>query len=80
MLQSLDVGDEKTQSDHRNENPLCQQPPSGIEVLIVGGGVAGLYFALESLRQGHKPLVIESKLEDEQPAGMNVICITKVYT
>ena len=34
---------------------------SNIDVLIVGAGLAGLYFAIECYRQGHSPRIIESK-------------------
>ncbi|KAF1817298.1 FAD binding domain protein [Eremomyces bilateralis CBS 781.70] len=36
-------------------------PPSGIEMLIVGGGIAGLTLAIESYRKGHKVRVIERR-------------------
>jgi 2-polyprenyl-6-methoxyphenol hydroxylase-like FAD-dependent oxidoreductase len=34
---------------------------SGINVLIVGGGIGGLFCAVEMHRQGHKVRVLESK-------------------
>ena len=35
--------------------------PSGIDVLIVGGGIGGLFCAVEMYRHGHKVRVLESK-------------------
>jgi hypothetical protein len=52
-----------------SEDPQDRYPSTGISILIIGGGVAGLYLALESVRQGHNPTVIESKLADAQPDG-----------
>lgn len=56
-------------------NPLKQYPSTGIEVLIIGGGSSGLYLALECVRQGHKPTIIESKPEEAQPSGMKRILL-----
>lgn len=39
--------------------PLGSYPPSGIEVLIVGTGLAGLVAALECTRKGHNVRVLE---------------------
>ena len=52
-----------------SEDPQDRYSNSGISVLIIGGGVAGLYLALECVRQGHNPTVIESKPEGAQPDG-----------
>jgi 2-polyprenyl-6-methoxyphenol hydroxylase-like FAD-dependent oxidoreductase len=38
-------------------------PPTGINVAIVGGGIAGLTFAIESIRKGHTVNVYERKPE-----------------
>lgn len=40
---------------------MDRQEDSGIEVLIVGAGLAGLYAAIECHRQGHSVRVIESR-------------------
>ena len=40
---------------------MNRQAPTGIEVLIVGAGLAGLYFAIECHRQGHSVFVLESR-------------------
>lgn len=37
------------------------EPPSEIDVLIVGAGLGGLYTAIECKRQGHSVRVVESK-------------------
>lgn len=39
--------------------PIGSYPPSGIDVLIVGTGLAGLTAALECIRKGHKVRVLE---------------------
>lgn len=39
--------------------PLGSYPDSGINVLIVGTGLAGLTCAIESIRKGHKVQVLE---------------------
>jgi heterodisulfide reductase subunit A-like polyferredoxin len=36
-----------------------RSPPTGIAVLIVGGGVAGLLAGLECWRQGHEVRILE---------------------
>jgi 2-polyprenyl-6-methoxyphenol hydroxylase-like FAD-dependent oxidoreductase len=38
---------------------------TGISVLVVGGGIAGLTFAIEAHRKGHTVQVIERRLEGE---------------
>ena len=53
------------------ENPIGKFPSSKIDILVIGAGTAGLYLALECVRQGHRPTVIESKPEDTQPFGMS---------
>ncbi|TKX24398.1 FAD-binding domain-containing protein 16 [Elsinoe australis] len=39
--------------------PVGSYPPSGIDVLVVGTGLAGLTAALESIRKGHNVRVLE---------------------
>lgn len=39
--------------------PLGSYEPSGIDVLIVGTGLAGLVAALECIRKGHNVRVLE---------------------
>lgn len=36
-------------------------PASGIHILVVGGGIAGLTTALEAVRNGHRVTVLESQ-------------------
>ncbi|KAI1504704.1 monooxygenase [Biscogniauxia marginata] len=38
---------------------VLRYPPSGIKVLIVGGGIAGLFTAIECWRKGHEVQVLE---------------------
>ena len=45
-------------------NLKCEEP-SGINVLIVGAGLGGLYAAIDFHRQGHAVVVVESKKEVE---------------
>lgn len=39
--------------------PLGSYPPSGIDVIVVGTGLAGLVAALECVRKGHNVRVLE---------------------
>jgi len=39
--------------------PLGSYPPSGIDVLVVGTGLAGLTAAIECIRKGHTVRVLE---------------------
>jgi len=38
---------------------------TGISILVVGGGIAGLTFAIEAHRKGHNVQVIERRLRGE---------------
>ncbi|KAF9870378.1 hypothetical protein CkaCkLH20_12225 [Colletotrichum karsti] len=40
---------------------FSQWPQSGISVLVVGGGLAGLSFGIEATRKGHKVQIIERR-------------------
>lgn len=42
-----------------------RQPDTGISILVVGGGIAGLTFAIEAHRKGHTVQVIERRPEGE---------------
>ncbi|KAL4994166.1 hypothetical protein BDV10DRAFT_189304 [Aspergillus recurvatus] len=53
---------------------MQREPDTGISILVVGGGIAGLSFAIESHRKGHNVRVIERR-----PAGKTdgeIIAIT----
>ncbi len=45
----------------RPREELIREPPSGIDVLVVGGGLGALFGAIELYRQGHTVRIIESK-------------------
>ena len=45
--------------------PPERQSPTGIDILIVGAGLGGLFAAVELYRQGHTVRIIESKVEVE---------------
>lgn len=42
-----------------DSKPIGSYPDSGIEVLIVGTGLAGLTAAIECMRKGHKVTILE---------------------
>jgi 2-polyprenyl-6-methoxyphenol hydroxylase-like FAD-dependent oxidoreductase len=45
----------------KKNDQMHREAPTDIDVLIVGAGLAGLYFAIECYRQGHSPQIVESK-------------------
>jgi monoamine oxidase len=49
---------------HRASEMECESP-SGIEVLVVGCGLGGLFVAIELCRQGHSVKIIELKSKIE---------------
>ena len=40
---------------------MIREPPSGVDVLVVGGGLGGLFAAIELYRQGSNVRIIEAK-------------------
>lgn len=40
--------------------PMKRYPPSGIDVLVVGGGIGGMFAAIECHRKGHNVRVLEA--------------------
>jgi 2-polyprenyl-6-methoxyphenol hydroxylase-like FAD-dependent oxidoreductase len=40
---------------------MDRYPPSGLSILIVGGGIGGLTFAIEAYRKGHEVRVLEKR-------------------
>ena len=40
---------------------MKRYPPSGIDALVVGGGIAGLSFAIEAYRKGHSVRILERR-------------------
>lgn len=54
--------------------PVGSYPSTGIDVLIVGTGLAGLTAAIECIRKGHNVRVLERN------AGINTIgMLTKIH-
>ncbi|RYC59324.1 hypothetical protein CHU98_g6890 [Xylaria longipes] len=49
-------------------NPVGSYPPTGIDVLIVGTGLAGLTASIECIRKGHNVRMLE-RMEDINTAG-----------
>jgi ribulose 1,5-bisphosphate synthetase/thiazole synthase len=49
--------------------PVGSYPQSGIDVLIVGTGLAGLTASIECIRKGHNVRVLE-RYDDINTAGM----------
>lgn len=41
--------------------PIERQPSSGLSILVVGGGIAGLGFAIEAYRKGHDVRIIDRR-------------------
>lgn len=52
-------GDTTHTNGHTESKPVGTYPSSGISVLVVGTGLAGLTAALESVRKGHSVRVLE---------------------
>ena len=42
---------------------MDRYPPSGIDILVVGGGLGGMFAAIECYRKGHTVRVLESASE-----------------
>lgn len=40
---------------------MVRDPASGLEIIIVGGGIAGLSFAIEAYRKGHQVTLLERR-------------------
>jgi glycine/D-amino acid oxidase-like deaminating enzyme len=54
-----------------------REQDTGISILIVGGGIAGLTFAIEAHRKGHNVQVIERRLRGETAGKhhLQLLCI-----
>jgi 2-polyprenyl-6-methoxyphenol hydroxylase-like FAD-dependent oxidoreductase len=50
---------------------MQRDPPTNIDILVVGGGIGGLAFAIEAYRKGHKVRVIERNPQG-QYSGMSL--------
>jgi 2-polyprenyl-6-methoxyphenol hydroxylase and related FAD-dependent oxidoreductases len=44
---------------------MKREEDTGISILVVGGGIAGLSFAIEAHRKGHNVRVIERRRREE---------------
>lgn len=51
--------------------PVGSYPPTGVDVLIVGTGLAGLTAAIECIRKGHNVRVLERN------SGINTVGMCK---
>ncbi|GKZ27032.1 hypothetical protein AbraIFM66951_001795 [Aspergillus brasiliensis] len=59
---------------------MDREPDSGISILVVGGGIAGLTFAIEAHRKGHNVRIIERRLRGETAGEMIVITTSALQT
>ncbi|GCB20109.1 3-hydroxybenzoate 6-hydroxylase 1 [Aspergillus awamori] len=57
-----------------------REQDSGISILVVGGGIAGLTFAIEAHRKGHNVQIIERRLRGETAGEMIVITTSALQT
>lgn len=51
---------------------MSREHPSGIDVLVVGAGLAGLGFAIEAYRKGHNVRILERR-PDTNDYGMSSV-------
>ena len=47
------------------ETQMEREPLTGIEVLVIGGGIGGLTFAIEAYRKGHNVRILERNQEGQ---------------
>ncbi|KAF4231529.1 hypothetical protein CNMCM8980_005233 [Aspergillus fumigatiaffinis] len=59
---------------------MQRERDTGISILVVGGGIAGLTFAIEAHRKGHNVQVIERRLRGETAGEMIVITTSALQT
>lgn len=50
-----------------------EYPPTGIKVIVVGSGFAGLACAIESQRKGHKVILVEKSREFAIPGTQPIL-------
>jgi thioredoxin reductase len=62
----------------QDSRPVGSYPSTGIDVLIVGTGLAGLTAAIECVRKGHNVRVLERN-NDINTAGKPILGISDVY-
>lgn len=58
---------------------MSREPPSGIDVLVVGAGLAGLGFAIEAHRKGHNVKILERR-PDTNDYGMSSLLSVHMMT
>ena len=60
-------------------NPIMErEEDTGISILVVGGGIAGLTFAIEAHRKGHNVQIVERRLRGET-AGKNSLSLLCIF-
>jgi len=50
---------------HIQDPQMKREPRTGIDILVVGGGIGGLTFAIEAHRKGHDVRVLERNDEGQ---------------
>lgn len=56
-----------------------RSPRTGISVLVVGGGVAGLLAALECWRKGHDVRILEKSLSRALSGKFSIIAVNYLH-
>ncbi|KAF7169116.1 hypothetical protein CNMCM5623_001924 [Aspergillus felis] len=59
---------------------MDRYPPSGLSILVVGGGIGGLTFAIEAYRKGHEVRVLEKRPNFEGYGDLLLIECNALHT
>ncbi|RKL39429.1 hypothetical protein BFJ72_g6903 [Fusarium proliferatum] len=59
---------------------MQREAPSGLDILIIGGGIAGLGFAIEAYRKGHNVSIIERRPDFNDYGDLIAIQQSALYT
>lgn len=59
--------------------PIDRKPLSGLSVLVVGGGIAGLGFAIEAYRKGHETRIIDRRPNFDDYGRLTAIIHSNLY-